>query len=532
MNSSQTTQERMLNSEIEKQRLDKRYQSIRRTINQNNVSKQLQNNEQRQKVPGNSKLICSISTLPTPQQTLSNKPQDEPDSPNPSISGTSQQSTLNTDTGPAPEATTTETQVIPTTPAAMPTTNNSNTAEVNSEMLLKQPGVVFILRPDLQNLIKQTPEASTFIKENNNLFSMLHKIRTTPAVYYKKYQHNKELVKFLNMFSDDKQPLPTGWEMKYEKNNKVFFVDHSSRSTTYIDPRLPVLQKPLHITTITRITPKPSANISAASVEPNEQPTNRTAANSVPKRTNQPPLPPPPPSFPPPPPPTLPPNLPPQLSQSILISSNPVNPTPSATTVFSNVSYADRVVAFLQQPNIVEILKKHNIILSNKQRDKLSIIRQSGRAIYDRMCADLDLASIVSQLEDLIMCFVVSTPSSSAPNNSNTSTSASATTAIATSSAQAPAGANVILKNIRRGYERGFHVKLRNFYRKLETKGYGQGPIKSKIIIRRDKLLEDAKIKFMQLSKHDLRKNKINICFQGEEGMHILNIKALFLKLI
>ena len=72
---------------------------------------------------------------------------------------------------------------------------------------------------------------------------------------------------------------------------------------------------------------------------------------------------------------------------------------------------------------------------------------------------------------------------------------------------------------MRRGYERGFHAKLRTFYRKLEAKGYCQGPLKSKLVIRREKLLEDAKVKFMQLGRHELRKNKINICFHGEEGL-------------
>jgi hypothetical protein len=38
-------------------------------------------------------------------------------------------------------------------------------------------------------------------------------------------------------------------------------------------------------------------------------------------------------------------------------------------------------------------------------------------------------------------------------------------------------------------------------------------------VIRRDKLLDDARVKFMQLSKHDLRKNKIFLCFHGEEGL-------------
>lgn len=76
-----------------------------------------------------------------------------------------------------------------------------------------------------------------------------------------------------------------------------------------------------------------------------------------------------------------------------------------------------------------------------------------------------------------------------------------------------------VVNNNRRDYQRNFQAKLRNFYRKLEAKGYGQGPQKSKIMVRRDKLLDDARVKVMQLSKHELRKNKLFICFQGEEGL-------------
>lgn len=191
-------------------------------------------------------------------------------------------------------------------------------------------------------------------------------------------------------------------------------------------------------------------------------------------------------------------------------------------TAVTTISYSDRVVAFLQQPNIVDLLKKNNILLSTKQKDKLGLIRQGGRTVYDRMCADLDLASIVSQLEDLIMSFVVNQPAPN-PTDTNPTTSTSTPTPTVATPVVNPVVNPVAVtskpNNLRRGYERGFHVKLRNFYRKLEAKGYCQGPIKSKIVIRRDKLLEDAKIKFMQLSKHDLRKNKINICFQGEEGL-------------
>ena len=69
------------------------------------------------------------------------------------------------------------------------------------------------------------------------------------------------------------------------------------------------------------------------------------------------------------------------------------------------MSYADRVVAFLQQAALFDLLKRNNVQLSGKQRDKLALVRQGGRAAYDRMGADLDLASLVSQLEELIMCF-------------------------------------------------------------------------------------------------------------------------------
>ena len=41
-------------------------------------------------------------------------------------------------------------------------------------------------------------------------------------------------------------------------------------------------------------------------------------------------------------------------------------------------------------------------------------------------------------------------------------------------------------------YKRDFDAKLRSFYRKLESKGYGMGPQKLKLQIRRDHLLEDA----------------------------------------
>eukprot|EP00093_Oithona_nana_P004465 04465.XXX_3969_2324_1 [CDS] Oithona nana genome sequencing. len=68
-------------------------------------------------------------------------------------------------------------------------------------------------------------------------------------------------------------------------------------------------------------------------------------------------------------------------------------------------------------------------------------------------------------------------------------------------------------------YRRDFEAKLRNFYRKLESKGYGQGPAKLKLSIRREHLLEDAFNKVMSVPKKELSKSKLYINFHGEEGL-------------
>ena len=537
LNTNQTTQDlvnqRLLNSEIEKQRLDKRYQSIRRTI-QSKKASVLKDQES-----SSSEMVSSASNeLPS-----STSPTDE---------------------------------------AARPVESSSQVSR-EEDLFLKQPGALFIQRPDLQSLIKHNPEAKELVKSSSNLLHILKKIRDNPNVYYKKYQHNKEVVKFLNMFSDARQPLPPGWDMKYDQNEKVFFVDHNTRSTTFIDPRLPLLTHTPHITTITNLSPPSTLPRTSNDSPVTDQNAKQTPSYSSSKNksgaeeTSAFPTPP---SFPPPPPPSVAPPLPPlptllastassisaaslsspiaPASSSILASSTvgamtpstqtpkpPKNTAPALPNTSSSISYADRVVAFLCQPNIFDVIKKHNIQLSSKQKDKISLVRQNGRAVYDRMCADLDLASVISQLEDLIMCYVAAAtntastssqqqtvgatppPPSTTQANANDSAivgalAAAAASIVSTSTPVAnsyPATANKSKSENRRDYQRGFQAKLRNFYRKLESKGYGQGPQKSKIVIRRDKLLDDARVKFMQLSKHDLRKNKIFICFHGEEGL-------------
>lgn len=429
-NSNLEITSQLLNTEMEKQRLDKRYQSIRRTMNSNNEK---------------------------PDTIYSNKAKKNNSADQPSTSSSA-------------------------------TTSSQSS---HSEQMLNQPGAKFILREDLSSLIKRNQQAKELLKQSSTLILILHKIRANPGVYYKKYQHNKELVRLLNTFSDPNLPFPSGWESRCELN-KVFFVDHNSRSTTFIDPRLP-LANSSSTSKATNFTSSLQSKLTPSTTEQEMPPA------AIPSQT-LPPLPPPPPQAP-------------QLPQ---ISSKPNDPK-------SKISYSDRVVGFFQQTNIFDVLKKLNIHLTSKQKEKINLIRQNGRSVYDRLSSDLDLASLISQLDDSIMNF-------SAQNSEPSSTSCTTATSTSTTAASSAQPAITIpaltsnhlnqkpLSN-RRDYQRGFHSKLRNFYRKLESKGYGQGPQKSKIVIRRDKLLDDARIKFMQLSRQELRKNKLFICFQGEEGL-------------
>ncbi|TMW39802.1 hypothetical protein DOY81_015118, partial [Sarcophaga bullata] len=57
------------------------------------------------------------------------------------------------------------------------------------------------------------------------------------------------------------------------------------------------------------------------------------------------------------------------------------------------------------------------------------------------------------------------------------------------------------------------------FYRKLESKGYGQGPHKLKLQIRRTHLLEDAFRRIMSANKKDLQRGRLAVLWDTEEGL-------------
>lgn len=50
---------------------------------------------------------------------------------------------------------------------------------------------------------------------------MISKVRRD-AHHFERYQHNRDLVAFLNMFANKQVELPRGWEMKHDHTGKVY----------------------------------------------------------------------------------------------------------------------------------------------------------------------------------------------------------------------------------------------------------------------------------------------------------------------
>lgn len=350
-----------------------------------------------------------------------------------------------------------------------------STSRSRLTLLLQSPPVKFLISPEFFTVLHSNPSAYRMFTNNTCLKHMITKVRRDTH-HFERYQHNRDLVGFLNMFANKQLELPRGWEMKHDHQGKAFFVDHNSRTTTFIDPRLPLQ----------------SSRPTSALVH--RQHLTRQRSHSAG-----------------------------EVGEDSRHAGPPVLPRPSST--FNTVSrpqyqdmvpvaYNDKIVAFLRQPNILEILQERqpDLTRNHSLREKIQFIRTEGTPGLVRLSSDADLVMLLSLFEEEIMSYVPphallhpsycqsprGSPVSSPQNSPGTQRA----------NARAPAP-----------YKRDFEAKLRNFYRKLETKGYGQGPGKLKLIIRRDHLLEDAFNQIMGYSRKDLQRNKLYVTFVGEEGL-------------
>ncbi|KAF5893230.1 E3 ubiquitin-protein ligase HECW2-like [Clarias magur] len=342
-------------------------------------------------------------------------------------------------------------------------------------LLLQSPSAKFLTSPDFFSVLHSNPSAYRMFTSNTCLKHMISKVRRDTH-HFERYQHNRDLVTFLNLFANKQLELPRGWEMKHDHTGKPFFVDHNCRSTTFIDPRLPLQSA------------RPSGLLA------HRQHLSRQRSHSAGEVGDDPR----------------------HVGPAVL-------PRPSNTFSGSSrnqcqdlvpVAYNDKIVAFLRQPNIFEILQERQPEFSRNHslREKVQFIRNEGAPGLVRLSSDADLVILLSLFEEEVMSYVPphallhpsycqsprGSPVSSPQNSPGTQRA----------NARAPAP-----------YKRDFEAKLRNFYRKLETKGYGQGPGKVKLIMRRDHLLEDAFNQIMCYSRKDLQRSKLYVSFVGEEGL-------------
>uniref|UniRef100_A0A672LIN5 HECT-type E3 ubiquitin transferase n=1 Tax=Sinocyclocheilus grahami TaxID=75366 RepID=A0A672LIN5_SINGR len=341
-------------------------------------------------------------------------------------------------------------------------------------LLLQSPSAKFLTSPDFFTILHSNPSAYRMFTSNTCLKHMISKVRRD-AHHFERYQHNRDLVAFLNMFANKQLDLPRGWEMKHDHTGKPFFVDHNCRATTFIDPRLPLQSA------------RPSSILAHREHLSRQRSHSAGEVGDDPRHAG--------------------PTVLPRPSNTFTASRNQCQD-------LVPVAYNDKIVTFLRQPNIFEILQERQpeLIRNHSLREKVQFIRNEGVSGLARLSSDADLVILLSLFEEEVMSYVPphallhpsycqsprGSPVSSPQNSPGTQRA----------NARAPAP-----------YKRDFEAKLRNFYRKLETKGYGQGPGKVKLIIRRDHLLEDAFNQIMCYSRKDLQRSKLYVSFVGEEGL-------------
>ncbi|XP_058127390.1 E3 ubiquitin-protein ligase HECW2-like [Anopheles coustani] len=353
----------------------------------------------------------------------------------------------------------------PRTSSTSGRSNSIGTASGSSSSGAFHPALLMICRSDFYSMLHTNGEAIAIYNRNAALKHMVSRVRRDPGCFGR-YQHNRDLVALVNCFAATGADLPTGWETKLDQSGKQFFIDHVNRKTSFMDPRLP--------------TEGPRGRHHQAAA-----PAVLVAGAFVDDRP-----------VPPPRPPTT-------ISRLANIGSPEIP-----------VAYNDKVVAFLRQPNILEILRERHgsAACSRNLREKINAIRVEGTTALDRYSHDLELTILLSLFEDEVMTYVPprarSPPDQSSPSLGGVGGGVG--------------GGGGGGRHVQRApplVRRDFEAKLRTFYRKLEAKGFGQGPHKLKVQVRRAHLVNDAFERIMAASRRDLQRGRLNVVWDTEEGL-------------
>lgn len=121
-------------------------------------------------------------------------------------------------------------------PPSLPISQTLPVATTNTDDT--HPAILMLCRPDFYSMLHTNTDALTIYNRNAALKHMILRIRRDPLCF-ERYQYNKDLVALVNCFADSTLSLPPAWDTKLDAGGKQFFIDHSNRKTSFMDPRLP-----------------------------------------------------------------------------------------------------------------------------------------------------------------------------------------------------------------------------------------------------------------------------------------------------
>ena len=167
----------------------------------------------------------------------------------------------------------------------------------------------------------------------------------------------------------------------------LLHADHTTRTTTFIDPRLPLDVPYLNPNKLVvplaarRARNEVASQVGAGHTVPNDEGDGLGMSRPRPTPSPQP----------------VPPPRPPQATASAAPSA-PVAAVPLAPT-----AYNDKVVAFLRQANIMDILKERQPSIRDNTilKDMVNQIRQEGVSSLSRLSHDVDLNLLLSLFEQV-----------------------------------------------------------------------------------------------------------------------------------
>merc|ERR1712131_322180 len=179
----------------------------------------------------------------------------------------------------------------------------------------------------------------------------------------------------------------------------------------------------------------------------------------------------------------------------------------------SILTYPDQVIIFLSKnTNEMLIRKLPQIKNSTSLQRILNKVRDEGVQSYERYVSIGAFAQFLSFFDEEISAINFDSLDNSAQQRHRDSIPHSADRSSTPTRAIKPKKKDNESKS-------PIEIKIGELYTRLEHEGYGQGPTKLKMNLKRETFLQDAFDILIKKSRKELQRSKLFITFKGEEGL-------------